>query len=220
MTPAQFTSIKSHSLPLRLFTLLREPGEVATLLFAVAVALGGGRMGIKLFQGETNLSIGIAQGVFTVAAVFVVYFFRDRMKRTDKSAEIHKTDTSAQLDFVKIVQELTKQLQDSNSERLREQRDSYRTTIAVINNKHALELAAERNIKHGVIQILNSASLSATLIHDRIKHGICTLEEIYDEPRHLPAHLVKQVEALKVVPNPALEAESTPTNADAIHTTP
>ncbi len=207
-------------MPLRLLALLKEPGEASNLTLAIIAALISGGTGLRLFQGEGgNVAAGIAQGVFTLAAVFIVYYFRDRMKRTEKGVEIHKTDTTAQLDFVKIVQDLTNNLNAANSERLREQRDSYRVTIATINNRHSVELANERTIKHHLIQILTSSALSSTIIYDRIKHGLCTIEELYDEPRHLPAHVLRQIEGMQVVPEPTLEPICDDTHDDT-HTTP
>lgn len=220
MTPST-SPIKSHSLPLRLFTLLREPAEVATLIMAVAAALFGGKAGLKLFQGEGNIGAGIAQGLFTVAGLFVVYYFRDRMRRTDRGAEVHKTDTAAGLDFARVIQELTNNLNAANSERLKEQQRAYRATISTLNNKHALELAAERDIKHTLGNILNATIGALNIIKIRVELGVCTPQQLFDRPKLTPEHYEEQVEKLKIVPRPALEPEPAPTGDPSdIHTTP
>lgn len=220
MTPSP-AQPKPQTVLSRLLFILREPGEGATLTVAILAALISGGAGLKMFQGEGSINASVAQGVFTVAAVFIVYYFRDKMRKTDRSAEIHKTDTAAQLDFVKIVQDLTNNLNTANSERLREQRDSYRQTIARLNNKHSVEIAAERSIKHQLGQILNAALLSMTTVRVKIKLGVCTEAELYEAEQDRPEHFRKLIDELRIVPRPALEPDQpAPHDPRELHDTP
>jgi hypothetical protein len=222
MTPNPSPS-PPHSLPIRIFTQLKEPGEAATLFVAIAAAVFSGKAGIKLFQGqgENSTYSALIQGLFTVAALFVVYYFRDRMRRTDRGAEIHKSDMSTGLDFAKVIQELTNNLNAANSERLKEQQRAYRATIASLNNKHALELAAERDIKHTLSNILSATIGALNIIQVRVELGVCTPEKLFDRPKLIAEHYEQQIEKLQIVPRPALEPEPAITgDTGDIHSTP